>query len=64
MMRTIIPGMVEHGWGRIVNIATGADKFPVAVRILSGSPRAALFHHYFMRDNTLTRMLPQRRQGV
>jgi 3-oxoacyl-[acyl-carrier protein] reductase len=45
MMRAIVPGMVERGWGRIVNIATGAAKFPVALRILSGPPRAALVNY-------------------
>ncbi len=45
MMRAIIPGMVERGWGRIVNIATGAAKFPVALRVLSGPPRAALVNY-------------------
>jgi 3-oxoacyl-[acyl-carrier protein] reductase len=37
--------MVSRGWGRIVNIATGAAKFPVALRILSGPPRAALVNY-------------------
>jgi 3-oxoacyl-[acyl-carrier protein] reductase len=45
MMRAIVPGMVSRGWGRIVNIATGAAKFPVALRILSGPPRAALVNY-------------------
>jgi len=45
MMKAIIPGMVERGFGRIVNIATGAAKFPVALRILSGPPRAALVNY-------------------
>jgi len=45
MMRSIVPGMVERRWGRIVNIATGAAKFPVALRVLSGPPRAALVNY-------------------
>ena len=45
MMRAIIPGMVSRGWGRVVNIATGAAKFPVALRVLSGPPRAALVNY-------------------
>jgi 3-oxoacyl-[acyl-carrier protein] reductase len=45
MMKAIIPGMVERGFGRIVNIATGAAKFPVALRVLSGPPRAALVNY-------------------
>jgi 3-oxoacyl-[acyl-carrier protein] reductase len=45
MMRAIVPGMVRRGWGRIVNIGTGAAKFPVALRVLSGPPRAALVNY-------------------
>jgi 3-oxoacyl-[acyl-carrier protein] reductase len=45
MMKAIIPGMVQRGFGRIVNIATGAAKFPVALRVLSGPPRAALVNY-------------------
>jgi 3-oxoacyl-[acyl-carrier protein] reductase len=45
MMRAIVPGMVRRSWGRIVNIATGAAKFPVPLRILSGPPRAALVNY-------------------
>jgi 3-oxoacyl-[acyl-carrier protein] reductase len=45
MMRALVPGMVSRGWGRIVNITTGAAKFPVALRILSGPPRAALVNY-------------------
>ena len=41
-VRATIDGMVARGWGRIVNIGTGAAKFPAEIRILSGAPRAAL----------------------
>ena len=44
-MQAVIDGMVQRGWGRIVNIATGAAKFPHQVRILSGAPRAALVNY-------------------
>ena len=44
-MQATIDGMVERGWGRIVNIATGAAKFPTQIRILSGAPRAALVNY-------------------
>ena len=44
-MQAVIDGMVERGWGRIVNIGTGAAKFPAQVRILSGAPRAALVNY-------------------
>jgi 3-oxoacyl-[acyl-carrier protein] reductase len=41
-MRSVVDGMAERRWGRIVNIATAAAKFPHPWRILSGAPRAAL----------------------
>tara|TARA_A100001037_G_scaffold96507_1_gene87917 strand:+ start:2066 stop:2800 length:735 start_codon:yes stop_codon:yes gene_type:complete len=44
-MQATIDGMVERGWGRIVNIATGAAKYPTQIRILSGAPRAALVNY-------------------
>lgn len=44
-MQATIDGMVERGWGRIVNIGTGAAKFPAQIRILSGAPRAALVNY-------------------
>ena len=44
-MKVVIPGMVERRWGRVVNIGTGAAKFPAQVRILSGPPRAALVNY-------------------
>lgn len=44
-MRAVIDGMAERGFGRIVNIGTGAAKFPTGIRILSGGPRAALVNY-------------------
>ncbi len=44
-MQATIESMVERGWGRIVNIGTGAAKFPAQIRILSGAPRAALVNY-------------------
>ncbi len=41
-VRVTIDGMIERGFGRIVNVGTVAAKFPTEVRILSGAPRAAL----------------------
>ncbi len=41
-VRAAVPGMVERGWGRVVNIGTAAAKYPTGIRILSGAPRAAL----------------------
>jgi len=40
-----IDGMAERGWGRIVNITSGAVKYPHELRILSGAPRAALVNY-------------------
>lgn len=44
-MRATVDGMVERGFGRIVNIGTGAAKYPTGIRILSGGPRAALVNY-------------------
>ena len=41
-IRATIGSMIARRWGRIVNIGTGAAKYPVEIRILSGAPRAAL----------------------
>jgi 3-oxoacyl-[acyl-carrier protein] reductase len=44
-MRATIDGMCERGFGRIVNISTGATKYPAEIRLLSGPPRAALSNY-------------------
>jgi 3-oxoacyl-[acyl-carrier protein] reductase len=44
-MHAVLDGMVERRWGRIVNIATIAAKYPLELRILSGAPRAALINY-------------------
>ena len=44
-MREVLDGMVERKWGRIVNIATVAAKYPAEIRLLSGSTRAALANY-------------------
>ena len=44
-MRRVLDGMVERKWGRIVNIATVAAKYPAEIRVLSGSTRAALANY-------------------
>jgi 3-oxoacyl-[acyl-carrier protein] reductase len=44
-MQATVAGMAERGWGRVVNIGTGAAKFPAQIRILSGPPRAALVNY-------------------
>ncbi|MEO6152708.1 MAG: SDR family oxidoreductase [Croceibacterium sp.] len=44
-MRRVLDGMVARRWGRIVNIATVAAKYPIEIRALSGSTRAALANY-------------------
>lgn len=44
-IEAVLPGMVKRRWGRIVNIATIAAKYPLELRILSGGPRAALANY-------------------
>jgi 3-oxoacyl-[acyl-carrier protein] reductase len=44
-MRRVLDGMVERRWGRVVNIATVAAKYPGEIRTLSGSTRAALVNY-------------------
>jgi 3-oxoacyl-[acyl-carrier protein] reductase len=44
-IRATVDGMCERGFGRIVNISTGAAKFPAQLRTLSGPPRAALSNY-------------------
>ena len=45
MIEAMLPGMVKRRWGRIVNIASIAAKYPLELRILSGAPRAALVNY-------------------
>lgn len=44
-IKAVADGMCERGFGRIVNITTGAAKFPAEIRVLSGPPRAALSNY-------------------
>jgi 3-oxoacyl-[acyl-carrier protein] reductase len=44
-IKAVVDGMAERRWGRIVNIATVAAKFPHEIRILSGGTRAALANY-------------------
>ena len=44
-MKAVVDGMAERRFGRIVNITTGASKYPAEIRILSGPPRAALSNY-------------------
>lgn len=45
LVRQYLDGMVERGFGRVVNIGTGAAKSPSEIRILSGPARAALCNY-------------------
>ena len=42
LMKALIPGMMERGWGRVVNITSQSVKAPIAVLGLSNSARAGL----------------------
>ena len=44
-MNEVLEGMRARKWGRIVNIATVAAKYPAEIRALSGSTRAALANY-------------------
>lgn len=45
LMRASVEGMVARRWGRIVNIATVAAKYPSEFRLLSGPTRSALVNY-------------------
>lgn len=42
LMKALLPGMMEKGWGRVVNITSQSVKSPIAVLGLSNSARAGL----------------------
>lgn len=42
LMKALLPGMMERGWGRVVNITSMSVKSPIAVLGLSNSARAGL----------------------
>lgn len=42
LMKTLLPGMMERGWGRVVNITSVSVKAPIAVLGLSNAARAGL----------------------
>lgn len=44
-IHAVVDGMCTRGWGRVVNIATVAAKFPLELRVLSGATRAALVNY-------------------
>jgi 3-oxoacyl-[acyl-carrier protein] reductase len=45
LMRATLDGMVARGFGRVVNIGTGAAKYPAEIRLLSGPARSALCNY-------------------
>ena len=42
LMQALVPGMMERGWGRVVNITSQSVKSPIGVLGLSNSARAGL----------------------
>ena len=42
LMTALLPGMIERGWGRVVNITSGSVKAPIAQLGLSNTARAGL----------------------
>ncbi|WP_425046185.1 SDR family oxidoreductase [Primorskyibacter sp. S87] len=42
LMKALMPGMIERGWGRVVNITSQSVRSPIAVLGLSNSARAGL----------------------
>ena len=42
LMAALLPGMIERGWGRVVNITSGSVKAPIAQLGLSNTARAGL----------------------
>ena len=42
LMQAMLPGMIDRGWGRVVNITSQSVKAPIAVLGLSNSARAGL----------------------
>jgi len=42
LMKALVPGMMDRGWGRVVNITSSSVKSPIALLGLSNSARAGL----------------------
>lgn len=42
MMKALMPGMIDRGWGRVVNITSGSVKAPIPQLGLSNAARAGL----------------------
>jgi 3-oxoacyl-[acyl-carrier protein] reductase len=57
-IRAVVPGMAERRWGRVVNIATGAAKYPHEVRILSVNYCVAISRRVAKYNVTINNVLP------
>lgn len=42
LIKALVPGMIDRGWGRVVNITSGSVKAPIPVLGLSNAARAGL----------------------
>ncbi|KGJ05345.1 3-oxoacyl-[acyl-carrier protein] reductase [Paracoccus halophilus] len=42
LMQALVPGMMERGWGRVVNITSQSVRMPIAILGLSNAARAGL----------------------
>ena len=42
LMQALVPGMMDRGWGRVVNITSGSVRSPIAALGLSNTARAGL----------------------
>jgi 3-oxoacyl-[acyl-carrier protein] reductase len=42
LMQAVLPGMIERGWGRVVNVTSGAVKSPIPALGLSNTARTGL----------------------
>jgi 3-oxoacyl-[acyl-carrier protein] reductase len=42
LMKSLLPGMIDRGWGRVVNITSQSVKSPIAILGLSNAARAGL----------------------
>jgi 3-oxoacyl-[acyl-carrier protein] reductase len=55
LMRSTLDGMAARGFGRVVNIATVAAKFPSVPRLLSGPARSGLLNYAVAVSKTMAK---------